>query len=231
MYNFITEVHQTPSCPHASGQSCGKAERTPDSGTWHTCQHRQARDRWTSRTKGASVVGSHISILGCYMSLSCRGSGRRMRGGRSGGYGYGRSSGGGVLLVVGLWGTVVLMVLLMLWVLLLTLLMLMLMLFVVMVVGGDGHGRDGWHHSSCYWEHWDSLRGDKQWIGWELGTVLPPGLKFWLEMDFSDVLDPLNYSEPHSKSPKVICYWYHQRYIVRKRFLKWIKIIVLVRDY
>lgn len=171
MYNFIAEVHQTPSCPHASGQSCGKAERTPDSGTWHTCQHRQARDHWSgrrhrhsSRTKGASVMGSHVSILGCYVSLSCRGSGRCTRGGWSGGYGYGRSSGGGKLLVVGLWGTVVLMVLLMLRVrLLLTLLlMLMLMLFMVMVVGGDGHGRDGWHHSSCYWEHWDSLRGDKQ---------------------------------------------------------------------
>lgn len=34
--------------------------------------------------------------------------------------------------------------------------------------------------------------------------MLPPGLNFWLEMNFSDVLDPLNYSELHSMSPNVM---------------------------
>lgn len=41
------------------------------------------------------------------------------------------------------------------------LLLLLLVQLVVMVVGGDGHGGDGWHHSSCYWEHWHSLRSDR----------------------------------------------------------------------
>lgn len=28
----------------------------------------------------------------------------------------------------------------------------------LMVMGGDWHGRDGWHHSSRYWKHWYSFK-------------------------------------------------------------------------
>lgn len=69
---------------------------------------------------------------------------------------------------------------------LLLLLLVVMVLFALVVMGVDGNGRDGRHHSPCYWEHWDGLRRGEQHTGSRYeGTASPPGQNFAAGGDFT----------------------------------------------